>query len=68
MTEEKQIPEGKPLSWYLYYKFDRSLAVFGIIVVALWAVWLGRANADALNLANAAIGGLVGYIGGRSAT
>ena len=43
-----------------FYKMDRSLALLGVIVLGAWSLGLG--NSD---IALAAIGGLVGYIGGR---
>jgi len=67
MTDDEQIPQGKPFSWYFYYKLDRTLAILGVIGVAFTALVLGKANPDTLQVATAAIGGLIGYIGGRSA-
>jgi len=67
MSQDEQIPKGKNFSWYVYYKLDRSLAIAGVIGIAFLAIWMGKANPDTLQLATAAIGGLIGYVGGRSA-
>ena len=63
--EDKLDPECRTISQYLMYKVDRTLAILGVIVIALLALYLGKAP-DSMNIATAAIGGLVGYVGGRS--
>lgn len=68
MTEElNETTDPKPLtpSQYILYKLDRTLAVVGIVLIALGAmIWLKVA--DAQQVAIAGISGLVGYIGGRA--
>ena len=46
---------------YLLYKLDRTLALVGIILVAIYACSGGHNE-----LANVALGGLIGYVGGRT--
>jgi len=65
MTEEELKPECRTVTEYLLYKLDRTLAVAGVIVIALCALWWVSAN-EALQIATAAVGGLIGYIGGRA--
>ena len=50
---------------YILYKLDRTLAIGGIIAIALLGMaWL--VPEAATQIASAAIGGLVGYVGGRT--
>lgn len=63
--EAEKEPECRTLAEYVLYKLDRTVAILGIIVIALVALWMGKAP-DSLQIAVAAIGGLVGYVGGRS--
>ena len=63
MADETE-PECKTISQYMLYKLDRTLAIGGIIVIALLAIWLGKT--DSSNIVMAGISGLVGYVGGRS--
>ena len=64
MTE---IPEEqKPtIPAYILYKLDRTIAIAGIICIAMGALILLKV-ADAQQIAIAAIGVLGGYIGGRA--
>ena len=48
----------------LLYKLDRTLAIAGIIALGIWSLMAG--SPDALNIAMACVGGLVGYVGGRT--
>ena len=50
---------------YILYKLDRTIAIGGIIVIALAAMALLVPGA-ATQIASAALGGLVGYVGGRT--
>ncbi len=50
---------------YILYKLDRTLAVIGVIVIAITAMFL-IARQEAMQIATAAVGGLIGYIGGRA--
>lgn len=50
---------------YLLYKMDRTLAIIGIIGIAVVALFI-YANDSAVQIATGAIGGLVGYVGGRT--
>lgn len=54
----------KPID-YILYKMDRTLAIFGIIGIAVVALFI-YANDSAVQIATGAIGGLVGYVGGRT--
>lgn len=65
MTDDTPEEECKSAGEYLLYKLDRTLAIVGVIAIALLALYLGKAP-DSMNIATAAIGGLVGYVGGRS--
>lgn len=49
---------------YILYKLDRTLAILGIIGLGVWALKIG--TAESIQIAMAAIGGLVGYVGGRT--
>ena len=50
---------------YILYKLDRTLAIGGVIAIALLGMaWL--VPEAATQIASAAIGGLVGYVGGRT--
>jgi hypothetical protein len=64
MTDEIEIIP-KTATEYLLYKLDRTLAIAGVIGIACIALWLGKAP-DSVQIATAAVGGLVGYVGGRS--
>ena len=64
MTEENEVECRTPID-YMLYKLDRTLAVAGVIMIALCALWWVSAN-EALQIATAAVGGLIGYIGGRA--
>ena len=63
MADEEIVP--KTAVEYLLYKLDRTLAIVGVIGIALASIYLGKAP-DSMQIATAAIGGLVGYVGGRS--
>lgn len=65
MTDETPEEECKTIGEYILYKLDRTLAIVGVIVIALLALYLAK-GPDSMNIATAAIGGLVGYVGGRS--
>jgi len=65
MTDE-MLPT-KPLTpvQYILYKLDRTLAILGIIGIAMGALVILKV-ADAQQIAIASIGVLGGYIGGRA--
>jgi len=48
----------------ILYKLDRTLAILGIIGLGVWALKIG--TPESIQIAMAAIGGLVGYVGGRT--
>ena len=52
-------------SEYVLFKLDRTLAVVGIVGIAVVALFV-YAGPDGIQVATGAIGGLVGYIGGRA--
>lgn len=57
--------ECKSIGEFILYKVDRTLAILGVIAIAMLALYLAK-GPDSMNIATAAIGGLVGYVGGRS--
>lgn len=57
--------ECRSIGEFILYKVDRTLAILGVIAIALLALYLAK-GPDSMNIATAAIGGLVGYVGGRS--
>ena len=60
-----EIKEGYTAKEYILYKLDRTLAIGGVIAIALLGMaWL--VPEAATQIASAAIGGLVGYVGGRT--
>lgn len=65
MTDDTPEEECRTVGEYILYKLDRTLAILGVIVIALLALYLAK-GPDSMNIATAAIGGLVGYVGGRS--
>lgn len=48
---------------YLLFKLDRTLAILGIIIIGTYSILV---SAGENQIAIAALGGLVGYVGGRS--
>ena len=64
-TTPKDNDECKSLGEFILYKVDRTLAIAGVIAIAMLALYLAK-GPDSMNIATAAIGGLVGYVGGRS--
>ncbi len=58
-------PESVSIREYILYKLDRTIAVVGIVVIAIAALYLGK-TPDNMNIVSAAIGGLVVYVSGRS--
>ena len=60
------VPE--PQKWsikeYILYKLDRTIAVGGLIIIGIWALY--RGTPETVQIGMAVVGGLVGYIGGRS--
>jgi hypothetical protein len=63
IAEELKENGCRSISEYLLYKLDRSLAIIGIIAIAIVALFFVKTPE---NIVSAAIGGLVGYVGGRS--
>ena len=63
MAEETS-PTPRTLKEMILYKVDRTLAILGVIVLGAWALYIG--TTDSIQIAMAAIGGLVGYVGGRT--
>lgn len=58
VTDEIQC---RTLKEMLLYKMDRTVAVVGVVAVAVYAVYLG--SEAALQVAMVAVGGLVAYLG-----
>jgi hypothetical protein len=50
---------------YILYKLDRTIAVIGLIIIAMWVCWLRQP--EGMQIVNTAVGGLIGYICGRGA-
>lgn len=63
ITAELKETGCRSVTEYLLYKMDRSLAILGIIGIAIVALFFIKTPE---NIVSAAIGGLVGYVGGRS--
>jgi len=59
---ERRTPRS--LGENLLFKVDRTVAIAGIIIMGVWALTLK--TPESVNIAMAAIGGLVGYVGGRT--
>jgi len=70
MADEKELPvivdgvECRTIKEMILYKMDRTIAVVGVVILGAWA--LSKAQPDAYQISMAAVGGLVGYIGGRT--
>lgn len=66
MGDERQgIPEGYSTTDYILYKLDRTMAIVGIIAIAITAIFV-YGGPDGVQIATGAVGGLVGYVGGRT--
>jgi len=65
VSEEPTEPACYSSADYVLYKMDRTLAIMGIIGIAVVALFI-YANDSAVQIATGAIGGLVGYVGGRT--
>lgn len=65
MTDDTPETECKTVGEYILYKLDRTIAILGVVAIALLALYMAKGS-DSINIATAAIGGLVGYVGGRS--
>ena len=57
--------ECRSIGEFILYKVDRTIAILGVVVIALLALYMAK-GPESMNIATAAIGGLVGYVGGRS--
>lgn len=60
---EDPVPQFTPTE-YLLYKLDRTAAICGLILIALWLCWLKLP--EGLQVVNTIVGGLIGYLGGRT--
>jgi hypothetical protein len=65
VTGEPTEPVCYKTADYILYKMDRTLAILGIIGIAVVALFI-YAGAEGVQIATGAIGGLVGYVGGRT--
>lgn len=63
-TKTETDPEKFSVTERLLYKQDRTIAIFGII--ALGVIALFDKTPDSKQIAIAAVGGLIGYLGGRT--
>lgn len=61
-------PEYHTVTEYMLYKLDRTMAIVGIIGIAIVAlvIYAETENGAAITIATGAISGLVGYVGGRT--
>lgn len=57
--------ECRTLGEYLLYKLDRTLTILGVVAIAIVAMILISQD-QAQQVATAAVGGLIGYLGGRA--
>ena len=67
MANGDREPIGKSFGWYAWYKVDRTVAVLGIVGIALYAIFSNQMSEQAGQICSLAIGALATYIGGRSA-
>ncbi len=58
-------PECRTVVEYILYKLDRNIAVCGIVAISVLALLYWQ-NDSGLQVCTAGLGGLVGYVGGRS--
>ena len=58
-------PSFRTLGEYILYKLDRTIAIVGIIGITMLAMKCLPAEV-AMQIASAGIGGLIGYVGGRT--
>jgi len=56
--------ECRTIKEMILYKMDRTIAVVGIVLLGCWA--LSIKTPESVQITMAAIGGLVGYVGGRT--
>lgn len=64
-NNEPKEPICYSASDYLLYKMDRTIAILGVIAIAIYAMMVLVPEA-ATQIASAGIGGLIGYVGGRT--
>jgi len=57
--------ECRTVGEYLLYKLDRTLTILGVVAIAITAM-LRISPEVAQQVATAAVGGLIGYLGGRA--
>lgn len=62
MPEEK--PECYSVKDLILYKMDRTISIVGIIGLGAWALNIG--TPESIQIGIAAVGGLIGYVGGRT--
>jgi hypothetical protein len=62
MDEEKKYTTRE----YVLFKLDRTVAIIGIIVLGGWSLAIG--TPESVQIGIAAVGGLIGYIGGRTSS
>ncbi len=65
-SETKPEPEEcRSVEEYILYKLDRTLTILGVVSIAIVAMILISQD-QAQQVATAAVGGLIGYLGGRA--
>jgi len=64
--EELEMSEEQPrsITEYILFKLDRTLAILGLVMLGAWAMYTG--TNETVQIGMAVVGGLVGYIGGRT--
>ena len=66
MADVNDEPIGKSFGWYAWYKIDRTMAILGIVSIALYAVFAQNLTEQAGQICSLAIGALATYVGSRS--
>ena len=65
MADEPSVTGPLSMSEQILWKLDRSLAIIGIIAIAIVSIFFYKGS-EGVQIVSAAIGGLVGYVGGRT--
>jgi len=65
VSSDSDDPVAHTMTEYVLYKLDRSMAIMGIIGIAIVSIFVLGGN-EGVQIATGAVGGLVGYVGGRT--
>jgi len=67
MSDEEMTPECKTVLEIILYKMDRTLAILGIVAIAVFCmISKSQVNDSSVQISMAAITGLATFIGARS--